>query len=129
MTVGSPMEVFSQGELLKSVGFEITPFGHDTVQVSSVPEGFSVIGGEVEAMVFDLLLVLPDGTEGVKEVVDSALALKFARLGASKPKPVTTEAEAQNLVDALLACENAEYTASGHKIISIISIDELEKRF
>ena len=115
--------------LLRSLGFEITPFGRDTVQVSGVPEGFSVEGGKVESMVYDLLLVLREETGGVKEVLDSALAEKFARLGAASAKVITTDSEAQALVDSLLGCENAEYTASGRKIISIISSDELEKRF
>ena len=32
-------------------------------------------------------------------------------------------------MDALFACSNSEYTNNGHKTMSIISTDELEKLF
>ena len=116
-------------ELLQRLGFDIAPFGNDTVIVSGVPEGYSCEAGKVETMVSDLLLLLSDGGSNLKEMMDSATALRFAKLGASSAKAVSSVQEAQALIDTLLGCENAEFTPSGPKVLSILSLDELEKRF
>ena len=127
--VENRMLLESNEETLRRLGFEITPFGNGTVVVSAVPEGYSCEEGKVETMLADLLLILGDDSRNLKEVMDSSTALKFAKLGASTAKTVSSAAEAQNLIDTLLGCENAEFSASGHRIISIITSDELDKRF
>ena len=119
----------ANAELLQRLGFDITPFGTDTIVVSGVPEGYSCESGKVETMVYDLLLILSDSTKNLKEMMDSSTALKFAKLGASTGRNIGSVQEAQALVDALLNCENAEFTPSGQRIISILTLDELEKRF
>ena len=119
----------ANAELLQRLGFDITPFGTDTIVVSGVPEGYSCESGKVETMVYDLLLILNDSSKNLKEMMDSSTALKFAKLGASTGRNIGSVQEAQVLVDALLNCENAEFTPSGQRIISILTLDELEKRF
>ena len=119
----------ANAELLQRLGFDITPFGTDTIVVSGVPDGYSCEAGKVETMVFDLLLILSDGGTSLKETMDSATALKLAKLGASTAKAVASPQEAQALLDALLGSENAEFTPSGQRILSILTLDELEKRF
>jgi hypothetical protein len=42
---------------------------------------------------------------------------------------VTDPAQAQRLIDDLFACENPEYTSNGRKVISLVSVDELDKKF
>lgn len=119
----------ANAEMLQQLGFDITPFGTDTIVVSGVPDGYSCEPGKVETMVFDLLLILSDSGKSLKETMDSAMALKFAKLGASTAKTIASAQEAQALVDALLGSENAEFTPSGQRILSILTLDELEKRF
>ena len=131
VTVGVQNRILFEenAEMLQSLGFDISPFGSDTVVVNGVPEGYSCEAGKVESMVYDMLLILSDGTTSIKEMMDSSMALKFAKLGASTAKGVSSAQEAQTLIDTLLGCENAEFTASGHRVISLITAEELEKRF
>ena len=114
---------------LAAAGFDITPFGNDTVVVNGVPEGWSCEPGKVQQMVQDLTLVLSDNTSGVPEVVHSAMASKLATLGSLNAATPRNALDAQRLIDNLFACDNAELTASGRKIIAIISLDELDKKF
>ena len=116
-------------DLLSSLGFDITPFGNDTVVVNGVPEGYSAEPGNVQTMVGDLMLALSDDHTSLGATMVSSLAEKFARLGASSSDGIPSGIEAQRLIDSLFACENAEYTSSGHKILSLLSTEELEKRF
>ena len=115
--------------MLKSVGFDITPFGTDTVVVNGVPKGYSCEEGKVQQMVQDILLILSDETSGVPEVVRSNLASKFATLGSLNVEPPRNSVEAQGLIDTLFTCDNAELTASGRKILVLLGEEDLAKRF
>jgi DNA mismatch repair protein MutL len=115
--------------LLKSLGFDIVPFGTDTVVVNGVPDGFSCENGKVEAMVSDLLFILSEGHSSLSETLQSSMAEKFAILGASSAKVPSSPFEAQHLIDSLFACDNAELTSRGRRIISIIPVDEIDKKF
>ena len=62
-------------------------------------------------------------------MMESALAAKFAALGAAGGEPVSSPVEARRLYDALIASANPEFTSGGKRIISILTTDELDKRF
>ena len=115
--------------MLLQLGFDIAPFGQDSVVVNGVPEGFDAAPGKVETLVGDLLLILRDDHSSLPGVMAQASAQKFALLGASGGEKLTSPLEAQRLVDTLLQRPNPEFTAAGRRIISIIPADELEKRF
>ena len=115
--------------LLTSLGFDIAPFGNDTIVVNGVPEGYSVEAGKVQTMIGDLLLVLAEDHGALEELMYANLASRLARLGSFNGETVNNPADAQRLVDALFACENAEYTNSGKKIMKIIPVEEIDKMF
>ncbi len=116
-------------EMLKSLGFDISPFGVDTIVVNGMPEGFQVDQSSVESAMADVLIALTENHTGLAEMIESSMAEKFARLAASECKPVESPVEARSLTDTLFACSNSEYTSSGHKIMSILSVDSLDKIF
>ena len=116
-------------QMLASLGFDISPFGTDTIVVNGVPEGYSAEAGKVQTMIGDLLLILSEDYNALPEMIVTTLATKFARLGSLSGEALTNPAQAQRLVEQLFSCENPEYTASGRRITSIMSIDELDKKF
>ena len=115
--------------LLESLGFDIAPFGNDTVVVNGVPEGFSCETGKVEQMVSDLTLVLSDSGSSLQEMIQTSMAEKFSTLGSMSGDEISSPLEAQQLIDALFACDNTELTYSGKRIVSILTIEDLDKRF
>ena len=115
--------------MLSSLGFDIAPFGTDTIVVNGVPEGYSVEEGKVVAMIGDLVLVLADGNSALEEVMTANLSSRLARLGSLNCDSVTNPAEAQSLIDSLFACENPEYTSTGRRIMTIIPIEDIDKKF
>lgn len=116
-------------ETLARMGFDIVPFGNDTVVVNGVPEGFSAEAGKAESMVGDILRILADDHTALPGIVEQQMAEKFAALGASSAGKLISTVEAQRLVDALLQGENPEFTPSGKRIISLVPADEIENRF
>ena len=119
----------SKAPLLESLGFDISPFGTDTVVVNGVPDGFSGEAGKVETMVQDLLLILSDDSVSLPGVMESAMAEKIALLGASSCDPLTSPMEARALLDALLSSINPELTISGKKTMAIMTTAQIEKLF
>ncbi len=115
--------------LLKKLGFDIAPFGPDSIVVNGVPEGYSAAPGQVETLSADLLLILSDDHNALPGVMEQSMAQKFAVLGAAGGEKLSSPLEAQRLVDALLQSENPEFTSAGRRILSIVPTDEIEKRF
>ena len=115
--------------LLARLGFDIAPFGTDTVVVNGVPEGYSCESGKVERLVGDLVFVLSEDSQALPEMMQQRLAEKFATLGASHADPLVSPQEAQRLIDTLFASENAEFTPGGRRIVSITTLFDLDKKF
>ena len=118
-----------KAETLAKLGFDISPFGTDTIVVNGVPEGYSCEAGKIQTMVSDLLLILSDDSSSLPGVMESAMAEKIALLGASNCDRLTSPAEARNLVDTLLSSGNAELTGGGKRIMAIMTTAQVEKLF
>ena len=116
-------------QMLAALGFDIAPFGVDTIVVNGVPEGYSAEAGKVQTMIGDLLLILAEDHNALPEMMMANMASKFARLGSLSSDQLTNPAEAQRLIDSLFACENPEYTSAGRRIVSIIPVEEIDKKF
>ena len=118
-----------KAEMLAKLGFDISPFGTDTIVVNGVPEGYSCEAGKIQTMVSDLLLILSDDSSSLPGVMESAMAEKVALLGASTCNPLASPLEARQLLDTLLSSGNAELTANGKRIITVIETANIEKLF
>ena len=119
----------SRADELRSLGFDITPFGNDTIVVNGVPEGFSNEAGKVQSMIGDLLLILSDEGASLPGVMESRKAQAFATLGAASCEELTSPIEAQRLLDALFSCDTPEFTIGGRRILTHIPVGEIDKKF
>lgn len=118
-----------KAELLARLGFDISPFGTDTIVVNGVPEGYSCEAGKIQTMVSDLLLILSDDSSSLPGVMGAAMAEKIALLGASSCDPLASPMEARHLLDTLLSSSNPELTGNGKRIMAIMTSAQVEKLF
>ena len=118
-----------KAELLARLGFDISPFGTDTIVVNGVPEGYSCEAGKIQTMVSDLLLILSDDSSSLPGVMEAAMAEKIALLGASSCDPLASPMEARHLLDTLLSSSNPELTGNGKRIMAIMTSAQVEKLF
>lgn len=118
-----------KAELLARLGFDISPFGTDTIVVNGVPEGYSCEAGKIQTMVSDLLLILSDDSSSLPGVMEAAMAEKIALLGASSCDPLASPMEARHLLDTLLSSSNPELTGNGKRIMAIMTSVQVEKLF
>ena len=118
-----------KAELLARLGFDISPFGTDTIVVNGVPEGYSCEAGKIQTMVSDLLLILSDDSSSLPGVMEAAMAEKIALLGASSCDSLASPMEARHLLDTLLSSSNPELTGNGKRIMAIMTSAQVEKLF
>ena len=121
--------ISEHAQMLSDLGFDIAPFGTDTLVVNGVPEGYSAEAGKVQTMIGDLILILAEDHSALPELMTANMASRFARLGAFSADPVTNPMEAQRLIEQLFACENPEYTSAGRRIMSLLPVEEIDKKF
>ena len=121
--------IVEYASLLRKFGFDIAPFGNDTVVVNGVPAGFPSEEDKVVAMTGDLILLLQGAGASLASLVVSETAGKFALLGASAYTCPRSLAEAASLVESLLASSNPEYTSSGRKIMLIMTASDMDAKF
>lgn len=115
--------------LLQSLGFDICPEGQDCVVVNGIPEGYTGNLDKIDSIVSDICTILSDGTSALSEVMQTSMARKFALLGALNAQKTDSPQKALTLLDTLFACENSETTPDGRRIVSVLSVEEIEKRF
>lgn len=118
-----------KAELLSRVGFDISTLGTDSIVVSGVPEGYSCEEGRVEALIGELTDILSEESSLLPELTNQRLAHKIALAGVAGSKAQMSRIEACRLIDTLFASGNAELTPGGRRIVSIISIGDLDKLF
>jgi DNA mismatch repair protein MutL len=109
-----------------AIGFDINDFGNNTIIINGCP---SDIPNPDPKELIEILLEQYKSTQSdlkinAKENVARSLAVASA---INYGTPLATE-EMQELVDQLFACEEPNYSPSGKKTMSILSMDEFEKK-
>jgi DNA mismatch repair protein MutL len=112
---------------LRMVGFDIQHLGKNAISINSQPAETQGAGSrEIFEIVLDEYKAgHADPSTGINEKVASALA----RASAIPYGKTLTRDEMEELFDTLFACRAPNYSPSGKPVITIITLDELDKRF
>lgn len=121
--------VFEENQnLLIKLGFDIRPEDKG-VAVYALPDGFSNDYNTIDSLVADILYILSEQTNSLSELVNQRVAEHFASLGSMHSNKLSSNLQAQKLLDTLFASTNAEFTSNGRRIVSIISMEDVDKLF
>lgn len=118
-------------EFLPQIGFDIEFCPPASITVKGVPEGYSIDVPSVKASIDELISTLSTfGLNGLtKADTRHDLAVSLSKTGARGALKPLSHIEAQVLIDSLFSCADAERTPDGRTCMSILSVDELEKKF
>ena len=116
-------------DLLSRLGFDIRYENGGTVSVEGVPEGYSCEQGKVEVLLRELVNILSEETYSLQEIMNQRLAERIAATSSAGADSVRSPLEAQALIDTLFASDNAEFTSNGRRIITIVSVGDIDKMF
>lgn len=109
------------------IGFELTNLGNNSYAINGLPAGVENL--DSVALVRDMVdRAIETGCEVHEEICES-LALSLAKAAAIRPgKPLSSE-EMDHLLASLFSSPNSNLTPDGKTILSMLTDEELEKRF
>ncbi|MGM0667626.1 MAG: DNA mismatch repair endonuclease MutL [Bacteroidota bacterium] len=113
-------------EDLKKCGFDVRYLGNNTISINSQPS--SSMNEDPAEMIE---IILEEYKTMAKEAGDSnreKIATCMARAAAVPYGRALEAEEIRELVDKLFQCTNPNYSPSGKAVITIITMDELDKR-
>lgn len=111
---------------MSAIGFNISFFGNGAIVVNGCPA--EVRNPEPGALIESILEEYRNTQADIKKSAKEKMARCLAKTSATGYGISLNVTEMQNLTDQLFACENPNYTPSGKKILSIMSLDEIEKK-
>jgi len=115
-----------QSEAFYRLGFEIDPFGDNTVLVTAIPPDFPM--DNISGLISDLLDDIINSNESANKIDDSSIARAACRL-AVKAHDILSLPEAKELINRLAKCKLPFSCPHGRPTVINISFKELEKRF
>ncbi|MCL1938821.1 MAG: DNA mismatch repair endonuclease MutL [Candidatus Azobacteroides sp.] len=112
---------------LAFIGFDLANLGGNSYAINGIPAGME--NADIVEILQDMVSkVLETGCE-IKEEVAESLALALAKKMALSAGKILPEEEAIALVAKLFSSSSPNYTPDGKLILSILSDEEIEKRF
>lgn len=121
-------------QCIKEIGDDILAFGFDfeinndsEVVIKGYPSDSSTLS--IGELFKDIVHTCMDETASdIKLEKREKIAIQMAKSAAVPYGKALTHEEMRNLVDHLFACEMPNFTPSGKSIITILTMDEIEKR-
>ena len=115
----------SYADILRQSGFEIRCIEDFQIEVYGCPAFLdnADIKQVIEQMVAHLNHIPASDTieESIAEILSKSSAIPYGK--------ILTDVEMEHLIDRLFACANHRYTPDGKAIITLFTMDEIEKRF
>lgn len=112
---------------LRTMGFDLEPFGGRTVQVNGMPA--EAAEEDPTRLLEELLEQLKHERGTLRNERHHILARSMARSMAIRPGRVLTTPEMHDLIDRLFACEMPYHTPMGKPTLITYGLDELNERF
>jgi DNA mismatch repair protein MutL len=109
------------------LGFDIREFGGNTFVVHGIPAGYK---GESPQEVIESIIEHYKSSMGeAKNDTIRCLAVSMAKSMGVKSGRTLTGTEMRTLIDELFACADPHHSTSGKPTLSMVRIDELERKF
>lgn len=114
-------------EELHSIGWDIRPFGGNSVAIYGSPASLS--NQNFKEVLEGLMQEFKNNEAGLQDSSKTKIARSMSIASAIKPGQTLSQTEMQDLFDKLFACESPNTSPGGKPTLFILGLDELEKRF
>ena len=112
---------------LHSLGFDIEISSDSKVLINGYPADLVSIGSST--LLQNIVAACMNDTPDIEAERKEQMAREMAQASAISYGKTLSHDEMKELVDHLFACEMPNFSPSGKNIISILNLDEIEKRF
>lgn len=114
-------------EDMRFIGFDLSNLGNNSYAVNGLPAGLENVDQVV--LIKDIVARAIDTGCEVHEEICEAIALSLAKASAIRPGKTLSADEMDHLIATLFSCPESNLTPEGKTIISMLTDEELEKRF
>lgn len=114
---------------LKSLGFDIRPFGKQTLVIEGIPVELGSAKVQETQLIEQLIEHYKNASQNIELDHRTQLARSLAKNSALKAGTILSTEEMNNLIDELFACESPNFSLQGKPIIQTITLEELDKKF
>lgn len=112
---------------LAAVGFDIASLGGGSYAINGIPSGTE--GIDAVQLIKDMLVAVEETNTDIKTEMRAPIALTLAKASAIVYGQVLSDEEMERLIDELFACPSPKYTPDGKKVITVLTSDEISRRF
>ncbi|WP_106830428.1 DNA mismatch repair endonuclease MutL [Parabacteroides pacaensis] len=109
------------------IGFDLSNLGNNSYAINGLPPGIE--NKSPVELIKDIVNRAIETGGGVKEEICKSMALTLANAAAIPYGKVLSNEEMDHLIAELFSSTSSSYTPDGKIIITVLSEDELEKRF
>lgn len=115
-------------EQLKSLGFDIRPFGKDCIVVYGIPATLSSEQLSVNECIDTLIADLSDTGRNFEREQREKIALTMVKNSGIYSNKNISNSRAQEIIDALFACKEPNTAPGGGRCMTILPLEELIKK-
>lgn len=115
-----------QNDLI-ALGFDFSDLGNFAYAVNAVPAGID--GVDIVALIHKMLETTTERGGDMKRDLHEIVAQTLAEAAAIPYGQVLSDEEIQHLIDDLFVCEMPNYAPNGKPVLSVLTNDEIAKRF
>ncbi len=112
---------------LNHLGFDINDLGNRSVIINGYPP--EIDGGRMQEVIDSILEKYKSTAPDIIQDRTEKIAVSLAKTAAIPYGKQLSPEEMRNFIDQLFACSSPNYSPTGRIIVSIIKLDEFEKRF
>jgi DNA mismatch repair protein MutL len=112
---------------LLQLGVDVSELGGCTISINALPATLRITSST--ELINQLLLAYKNNQSGIENELQQKVAISLAKASAIPYTKSLTQFEMQELIDKLFACQNPNFSPTGKPTVSIMGMDELEKRF
>jgi DNA mismatch repair protein MutL len=118
------MEIFDD---IRALGFDLEFDGANKIQINGSPA--DIASANPAGMLKNMIASFMNETLDIASERTEKIAKEMAQVSAISYGKVLTSEEMRELVDHLFACKLPNFSPSGKNIISILNLEDIEKRF
>ena len=112
---------------LVTLGFDIRNFGKNTVVVNGYPS--TIDSQNPKDLIMAFIHEYKSSGNDIKAGAKEKLAASLAAASSIDYGKILAQREMQEIVDTLFACQDHNFSPTGKVIVTIITVDEIEKLF
>ena len=115
------------GDDLRFVGFDLNDLGGGSYAINGLPIGIE--GIDIVQLLKDIVARCVDVGADAQELLCDAIALSLAKATAIPVGKSLTGEEMDHLIASLFSCQDSNLTPDGKTILTMLTDEELDKRF